>query len=284
MVEVGKYNLLKVIRAVDFGVYLDDGADGILLPKRFVPTATSIGDELKVFLYHDGEDRIIATTQEPKGVLDDIVKLRVVTVTPHGAFLDMGLMKDIFVPKSKQIFDMRVNGDYLVKIYLDEQTGRIAATEKLEAYLSNEELTVKELEVVDLIVYRRTDIGYVCIINNRHTGVLHFNEIYRNIGVGDKFKGFIKKIYPVSNDKDDRFRIDVAAGKPGYNRVEDEAGKVLRLLKENSGYLPYNDKSKPEDIYDFFGMSKKTFKMTTGNLYKERKISFEKTGIKLVDE
>lgn len=284
MVEVGKYNLLKVIRAVDFGVYLDDGADGILLPKRFVPTATSIGDELKVFLYHDGEDRIIATTQEPKGVLDDIVKLRAVTVTPHGAFLDMGLMKDIFVPKSKQIFDMRVNGDYLVKIYLDEQTGRIAATEKLEPYLSNEELTVKELEVIDLIVYRRTDIGYVCIINNRHTGVLHFNEIYRNIGVGDKFKGFIKKIYPVSNDKEDRFRIDVAAGKPGYNRVEDEAGKVLRLLRENSGYLPYNDKSKPEDIYDFFGMSKKTFKMTTGNLYKERKISFEKTGIKLVDE
>ena len=284
MVEVGKYNLLKVIRAVDFGVYMDDGADGILLPKRFVPTATSIGDELKVFLYHDGEDRIIATTQEPKGVLDDIVKLRAVTVTPHGAFLDMGLMKDIFVPKSKQIFDMRVNGDYLVKIYLDEQTGRIAATEKLEPYLSNEELTVKELEVVDLIVYRRTDIGYVCIINNRHTGVLHFNEIYRNIGVGDKFKGFIKKIYPVSNDKEDRFRIDVAAGKPGYNRVEDEAGKVLRLLRENSGYLPYNDKSKPEDIYDFFGMSKKTFKMTTGNLYKERKISFEKTGIKLVDE
>ena len=283
MVEVGKYNLLKVIRAVDFGVYLDDGADGILLPKRFVPTASAIGDELKVFLYHDGEDRLIATTQEPKGVLDDIVKLRAVTVTPHGAFLDMGLMKDIFVPKSKQIFDMRVNGDYLVKIYLDEQTGRIAATEKLEPYLSNEELTIKELEVVDLIVYRRTDIGYVCIINNRHTGVLHFNEIYRNIGVGDKFKGFIKKIYPVTNDKEDRFHIDVAAGQPGYNRVEDEAGKVLRLLRENNGYLPYNDKSKPEDIYDFFGMSKKTFKMTMGNLYKERKISFEKTGIKLLE-
>ena len=284
MVEVGKYNVLKVIRAVDFGVYLDDGAEGILLPKRFVPTATNIGDELKVFLYHDGEDRLIATTQEPKGILGDIVKLRTVTVTPHGAFLDMGLMKDIFVPKSKQIFDMRVNGEYLVKIYLDEQTGRIAATEKLEPFLSNEELTVKELEVVDLIVYRRTDIGYVCIINNQHTGVLHFNEIYRNIGVGDKFKGFIKKVYPVSNDKDDRFRIDVAAGKPGYNRVEDEAGKLLRLLRENDGYLPYNDKSKPEDIYDFFGMSKKTSKMTTGNLYKERKISFEKTGIKLLEE
>src|SRR6195952_2514348 len=233
MVEVGKYNLLKVIRAVDFGVYLDDGADGILLPKRFVPTATAIGDELTVFLYHDGEDRIIATTQHPKGVLGDIVKLRAVTVTEHGAFLDMGLMKDIFVPKSKQIFEMRVNGDYLVKIYLDEQTGRIAATEKLEPFLSNEELTVKELEIVDLIVYRRTDIGYVVIINNKHTGVLHFNEIYRSITTGDKFMGFIKKIYNTDN------KIDVAAGKPGYNRVEDETGKILRLLKENDGYLPY---------------------------------------------
>ena len=284
MVEVGKYNLLKVIREVDFGVYLDDGADGILLPKRFVPTATTIGDELNVFLYHDGEDRIIATTQQPKGILDEIVKLRAVTITPQGAFLDMGLMKDIFVPKSKQIFEMRVNGDYLVKIYLDEQTGRIAATEKLEPYLSNEELTVSELQVVDLIVYRRTDIGYVCIINNKHTGVLHFNEIYRNIGVGDKFQGFVKKIYPVSNDKEERFRIDVAAGKPGYNRVEDETEKVLRLLRENHGFLPYNDKSKPEDIYDFFGMSKKTFKMTTGNLFKQRKIAFEKEGIKRIQD
>ncbi|MEO6231133.1 MAG: S1-like domain-containing RNA-binding protein [Ferruginibacter sp.] len=283
MASVGEYNLMKVIRSVDFGVYMDDGAEGILLPKRFVPTGTVIGDELKVFLYHDGEDRIIATTQEPKGVLGDIVKMRAVTVTPQGAFLDMGLMKDIFVPKSKQVMGMRPNGDYLVKIYLDEQTGRIAATEKLEPYLSNEEITVKELDVVDLIVYRRSDIGYVCIINNVHTGVLHFNEIYRNIQVGDKFKGFIKKIYPESNEKDDRFRIDVAAGKPGYGRVEDEAEKVLRLLKENNGYLPYYDKSSPDDIYDFFGMSKKTFKMTTGNLYRQRKISLEKTGIKLLD-
>ena len=284
MVRVGEYNHLKVARSVDFGLYLDDGGEGLLLPKRFVPPGTAIGDELKVFVYHDGEDRLIATTQQPKGVLGDIVKLRAVSVTPQGAFLDMGLMKDIFVPKSKQVMGMRPNGDYLVKIYLDEQTGRIAATEKLEPFLSNEELTVKELEVVDLIVYRRTDIGYVCIINNQHTGVLHFNEIYRNIQVGDKFQGFIKKIYPESKDKDDRFRIDVAAGKPGYNRVEDEAGKVLRLLKENNGYLPYHDKSNPEEIYDFFGMSKKTFKMTTGNLYRERKITFEKTGIKLIED
>jgi len=275
MIKVGEYNTLKVIREVDFGLYLEDGAEGILLPKRFVPVNTGVGDEITVFLYHDGEDRLIATTQKPRGILGDIVKLRAVTVTPQGAFLDNGLMKDLFVPKSKQQQGMIPNGEYLVKIYLDEQTGRLAATEKIEPYLSNEELTVKELETVDLVVYRRTDIGYVVIINNRHTGVLHHNEIYRNITPGDRFTGFVKKIY--SDNK-----IDVAAGKPGYQRVEDESEKIVRLLNENNGYLPYHDRSDPEDIYSFFGMSKKTFKMTTGNLYKQRKISFEKDGIKLV--
>ena len=283
MIKVGEYNILKVAREVDFGLYLDDGAEGILLPKRFVPAGVKIGDEVKIFLYHDGEDRLIATTQQPKGILGDIVKLRTVSVTPQGAFLDNGLMKDLFVPKSKQQNNMIPNGEYLVKIYLDEQTGRLAATEKIESFLSNEELTVKELEVVDLIVYRRTDIGYVVIINNKHTGVLHHNEIYRNITAGDKFTGFIKKIYPEDKSSADRWRIDVSAGKPGYNRVEDETEKILRLLQENNGYLPYHDKSSPEEIYSFFSMSKKTFKMTTGNLYKQRKLSFEKTGIKLIE-
>jgi len=276
MIKVGEYNTLKVIRAVDFGVYLDDGDQGILLPKRFVPEGLEIGDEIKVFLYHDGEERLIATTQQPKAVVGDIVKLRCVNATPQGAFLDIGLMKDIFVPAAKQITGMRVNGDYLVKIYIDEQTGRIAATERLADTLNNDLVQLKELDVVDLTVQRRSDIGYVCIINNQYTGVLHFNEIYRNIQVGDKFQGYIKKIYPTEN------KIDVAAGKPGYKRVEDETQKILRLLEENNGFLPYNDKSNPDDIYDFFAMSKKTFKMTTGNLYKQRKIAFENDGIKLV--
>ncbi len=276
MVKIGEYNTLKVMKSLAFGLILDDGRDGILLPKRFVPQGAKIGDDLKVFLYHDGEDRIIATTQEPKGILGDIVKLRAVSVTEQGAFLDWGLMKDIFVPKSKQLLKMMPNGDYLVKIYLDEQTGRLAATEKIEYYLSNETLTVKEKDIVDLVVYRRSDIGYVVIINNQHTGVLHSNEIYRNIQPGDRFKGFIKKILPEN-------KIDVAAGKPGYERVEDETEKVMRLLKENNGYLPYHDKSAPEDIYSFFAMSKKTFKMTTGNLYKQHKIEFTKTGIKLIE-
>lgn len=281
MVEVGKFNDLKVIRLADFGVYLDDGKEGILLPKRFVPAGTKEGSEVRVFIYHDGEGRIIATTQKPFGVLNDIVKLAVVSTTEQGAFLDFGLMKDLFVPKSQQIDAMRVKGEYIVKIYLDEQTGRLAATERIEPFLQNEKLTVSEMESVDLLVWRKTDIGYLVIINNIHTGVLHSNEIYRNITSGDKLRGFIKKVKPGTKDKN--FLIDVAAGTPGYKRVEGESEKIIRLLKESNGYLPYYDKSSPEEIYEFFEMSKKTFKMTIGKLYKEHKIALEKTGIKLIE-
>ena len=196
MTRVGEYNTLKVKKELEFGLILDDGKEGILLPKRFVPRGARIGDDLNVFLYHDGEDRLIATTQHPLGTLGDIVKLRVVNVTPQGAFLDWGLMKDLFVPKSKQLSGMRLGGDYLVKIYLDEKTGRLAATEKIEPFLSNDQLTVKDNDLVDLTVYRRTDIGYVVIINNRHTGVLHFSEVFRNMQMGDRFQGFVKKVYP----------------------------------------------------------------------------------------
>jgi predicted RNA-binding protein (virulence factor B family) len=276
MIKVGDYNYLKVSRAVDFGVYLDDGAEGILLPKRFVPHGTAVGAELKVFVYHDSEDRLIATTQQPKGKVGDIVWLKAVSVTPQGAFLDNGLMKDLFVPRSKQLTNMYPQGEYLVKIYIDERTGRMAATEKIEPFLSNERLTVKEMDQVNLTIYRRTDIGYVTIVNHLHTGVLHFNEIYRDISIGDSFSGYVKKIYPDN-------RMDVVIGRPGYQRVEDELQKLLRLLEENNGYLPYNDKSDPNDIYSFFGMSKKTFKMAVGNLYKQRKIELTKTGIKLVE-
>ena len=275
MIQVGEYNDLTVSREVDFGLYLDDGKEGILLPKRFVPEGAKPGDVLKVFLYHDSEDRLIATTQQPKGIVGDIVKLRAVGVTQQGAFLDNGLMKDLFVPRSKQLTNMMPGGEYIVKIYIDERTGRMAASEKIEQFLSNDELTVKEMDMVDLTVLRRSEIGYVMIINHRHTGVLHFNEIFKDIKTGDSFKGFVKKIHEGN-------KIDVVLGRPGYQKVEDEVQKILNLLEENNGYLPYNDKSDPEEIYSFFGMSKKTFKMTTGNLYKQRKIEFTKTGIKLI--
>ena len=275
MVKVGQYNTLKVLRAVDFGVFLDDGNEGILLPKRFVPPGIKPGDELTVFVYHDSEDRIIATTQKPLGVVGDIVPLKVVSVTNQGAFLDWGLMKDIFVPRTKQLMQMRVGGIYIVKIYIDEQTGRVAATEKIESFLSNDTLTVKEKDLVDLIVYRRTDIGYVVIINGQHTGVLHFSDIYRDIHVGLRMKGYIKTIREEN-------KIDVALGEPGYARVGGEAGKVLSLLEANGGFLPYHDKSDPDDIYSFFSMSKKTFKMAVGTLFRQRLINIKEHGIELV--
>lgn len=275
MIKVGEYNKLSVERTSTVGVFLADGKDGLLLPKRFVPHRTKVGDVLEVFVYHDSDDRLIATTQRPFAIAGEIALMKAVTVTHQGAFLDWGLMKDLFVPRSKQLSGMREGGYYLVKVYIDEQTGRAAATEKIEFELSNEPLTVKEKQIVQLTVYRRSDIGYVVIINNLHTGVLHHNEIYRNIQVGDRFEGFIKHIRPDN-------KIDVAAGKPGYERVEDESEKILRLLTDNNGYLPYYDKSSPEEIYDYFGMSKKTFKMVTGNLYKQKKILFTATGIKLV--
>lgn len=276
MVKVGAYNFLKVSRTTAIGVYMEDGKDGILLPKRFVPRNVKAGDELKVFVYHDSDNRLIATTQEPFGVVGDIVKLKAVAATHQGAFLDWGLMKDLFVPKSQQLTGMRVGGYYLVKIFIDKQTGRIAATEKIDNTLNNDELTVKENDEVDLTVYRRSDIGYVVIINGLHTGILYFNEVFEDLQPGDKLKGFIKTIRPDN-------KIDVVAGKKGYAKVEGETDKILRLLTENNGYLPYNDKSAPEDIYAFFGMSKKTFKMTTGNLFKQRKIEFTQTGIKLIE-
>ncbi len=277
MTRTGEYNTLKIKKETDFGVYLD-GGDGqeILLPKRYVPRGAKPGDELEVFLYHDSENRLIATTDKPFGTVGDVVNLKAVDVTAQGAFLDWGLVKDLFVPKSQQLSKMVKGQEYLVRIYLDELTGRVAATEKIDPYLSNENLTVKEKDVVDLVIYRRTDIGFVTIINNLHTGVLHYSDQFRPMDIGDRFKGFVKAI------KEGNL-VDVVPGQSGYKKVEDEAEKILRLLHENDGYLPYHDKSDPEEIYAFFGMSKKTFKMTTGSLYKQQKIAFTKTGIQLLE-
>ncbi len=274
MVQVGKFNTLTVNRKVEFGYYLNNDAEGILLPKRFAPANLRIGDDIRVFVYHDSDNRLIATTQDPKGVVGDIVRLKAVSITHQGAFLDWGLMKDLFVPVSKQHSLMKVGGEYLVKIYLDEQTGRVAATEKVEALLHNDTLTVKEMDAVQLLIYRKSEIGYVVIINNIHIGMLHNNQVFKPLRIGNKYDGFIKTIRPDG-------KIDVVLGKAGFAKAEDEAATILRLLAENEGFLPYHDKTAPEIIYDVFGMSKKTFKMTLGTLYKQRKVAITAEGITL---
>lgn len=275
MIEIGQYHTLRIIGKTPEGYMMEQEGTAILLPKYDAPKALHVGEELRVFLYQDNDGRIIATTKEPRGVVGDIVLLRVADVTDHGAFMDWGLRKDLFVPESKQLNVMRVDHRYLVKIYRDPKSGKLAATEKLDQELSNEELTVQELEVVDMIVFRRTDLGYAMIINNKHLGLLHYNEVFKELEVGDRVKGFIKKI------KEEN-RMDVMIGKPGHTRIEDETDPILKKLEENDGYLPFHDKSAPEDIYRMFGMSKKTFKMTIGNLYKKKKITIEENGIRLV--
>lgn len=276
MVKAGQYYSLKVVKKVDFGCYLDANGDEILLPKRFVPAGVKEGDELTVFVYHDSEDRVIATTQKPFAIVGEMALMEVVHKTNHGAFMSWGIMKDLFVPTSQQISKMQIGGHYLVMLYLDEMTGRVAATEKIQRYLTNDDLTVKENEEVNLLAYYPSEIGFNVIINNKHIGLMHQSDIFQKINIGDKLKGYVKTIRPDN-------KIDVKLGIKGYERVNNETDKVLTLLRQNGGFLPFNDKSSPEDIYENFGVSKKTFKMTIGSLYKEKKIDITTAGILLTD-
>jgi len=276
MVLVGEYNTLKVVKEVDFGLYLDGGTDEILLPKRYVPQGLKTGDEINVFVYHDNEGRLIATTDKPYASVGEMAMLEVADVTPHGAFLKWGIMKDVFIPVAYMEQRMRKGEKRLVMLVIDAQTGRVTATEKIDQFLTNLDLTVKEGEEVDLLIFQKTDIGYKVIINSKHTGVLHYNEVFKDLETGDKLRGYIKKIRPGN-------KIDVSPGVKGYGRVMSEEEKVLEVIRNNNGYIPYNDKSDPESIYAFLGMSKKTFKMILGALYKKRLIEFTQTGTKLVE-
>jgi predicted RNA-binding protein (virulence factor B family) len=277
-INVGQFNLMRVDRKVDFGFYMDDGGEGILLPKRFVPSGLQIGDTISVFVYHDSDNRLIATTQEPFAVVGDIAALKVVEVTSQGAFLDWGLMKDLFVPVSQQLSTMRLGGKYLVKLYIDAQTGRVAATEKIDKQISNDDLTVKEGEKVKIHVYRESEIGYVVIVNQVHQGLVYKNEVFTHLHIGQFIdEAFVKKI------REDN-KLDIGLGKQGGEKLADDNQKIMSLLKSHKGFLPYHDKSAPDDIYAFFGMSKKAFKMNVGMLYKLKLISIEEDGIHLIPE
>jgi len=278
IINVGQFNLMRVDRKVDFGFYMDDGGEGILLPKRFVPSGLQIDDTISVFVYHDSDNRLIATTQEPFAVVGDIAALKVVEVTSQGAFLDWGLMKDLFVPVSQQLSTMRLGGKYLVKLYIDAQTGRVAATEKIDKQISNDILTVKEGEKVKIQVYRESEIGYVVIVNQLHQGLVYKNEVFTHLHIGQFIdEAFVKKI------REDN-KLDIGLGKQGGEKLADDNQKIMSLLKSHKGFLPYHDKSAPDDIYAFFGMSKKAFKMNVGMLYKLKLISIEEDGIHLIPE
>jgi len=276
MIAAGQYHNLRVVKKVEFGLYLDAEGVELLLPKRFVPKNVKDNDILRVFVYHDSENRMIATTQAPKAIVGEVASLEVISVTKQGAFLDWGLMKDLFLPLSQQKLHV-LKGQFVpVYVFIDSQTGRVAATEKFGQYINNLELTVTEKQEVDLFVYRKTELGYEVVVNNKHFGLMHFGDVFRDLHIGDRLKGFIKK---VRTDN----KLDIMPGEAGYKRVESETEKILRLLHEKNGYLPFHDKSEPSEIYDYFGMSKKTFKMALGGLYKQKRITFAKSGIQLMD-
>jgi predicted RNA-binding protein (virulence factor B family) len=275
MVETGCFNKLKVIREVDFGVYLEGGAEGgILLPKPEVPEGTRLGDRLQVFVYLDSDDMPVATLRRPRAQVGQFASLKVVDVNKVGAFLDWGLPKDLFLPFNEQVKPLTI-GDYVtVYLYLDN-TNRIAASAKLEKHLEpGDDYTQGQL--VELLVVRPTDIGYQVIIDNRAMGLLQHQDIHRPVRPGQRMPGFIKQV------RDEDGKIDVMLEKPGYARIDPLAQQVLKYLESRDGFCPLGDKSDPEAIRDLFGVSKKAYKMALGQLMKAGRIRQDETGIHLI--
>jgi len=277
MIEIGKYNTLEVLRETSIGLYLgDEEGQDVLLPGLYVPENTAVGDKIEVFIYRDSEDRIIATTLTPKVTLHQFALLTARMVDGNGAFLEWGLNKDLLVPYSQQQQKMRPGHSYLVYMYLDELTQRLVASAKLMKFLDNTELSVSHGQEVDLLVWNATDLGVQVIINQKHIGLIYHNELFTALKAGDTLKGYIKKI------REDN-KIDVALQRPGYQKVEPNAEKILEELRAAGGFLPLTDKSAPEDIKRRLEMSKKTFKKALGALYKQRLVRLKRDGVYLVE-
>ena len=275
MAEIGVFNNLRVIKEVDFGVYLDGGEhEEILLPRRYVPENCKVDDNIRVFIYLDSEDRFIATTKTPYAIVGDFALLKVIAVESVGAFLDWGLLKDLLVPFGEQSPTMEIGKSYVVKVYVDKQSNRIAATTRLDRYLDNEPGNFHAGQEVELLICNQTDIGYKAIINGTHWGVLYSNEVFQPLKSGQKTKGYIKK---VSGDD----KIDLSLHKPGYERVDDITDTIINVLKEQGGFISVTDKSSPETIHNLFGVSKKTYKKAIGAIYRKRLITIESDGIRL---
>ncbi len=275
--EIGKLNNLRIVKKVDFGIYLDGGVDGeILMPKRYVPENCEIDDEIEVFIYRDSEDRLIATSETPKACVGEFAFLEVAAVTTVGAFLDWGLPKDILVPYSEQAHQMEKGRSYVVYIYLDKESKRIIASSKIHKFLNNIPPQFDVNQEVDVMIIGKTDIAYQAIINHTYTGVLYKNEVFKDIKQGQKLRAFIKKV------RDDE-KIDLSLEKQGFENKDAISEKILECLKDNQGFLSLNDKSAPEEIYSILQMSKRNFKQAIGNLYKKRLVVIENNGIRLVD-
>ena len=277
MYKIGSYNNLKIVKEVDFGLYLTDGVEEILLPRRYEPKGAMIDDFIDVFVYTDSEDRPIATTDKPYAVAGEFAYLKVKEIANFGAFLDWGIAKDLLVPLREQSITMREGERYVVYVYLDEQTNRVVATTKWHRYLSKEEPTYQVGDQVQLLIAERTDLGFNAIIDRKYQGLVYKNEISGMLNVGDEVKGYIKK--PREDGK-----IDLSLQPAGKELVDDAKELVLEHLKLNKGYLQLGDKSSPEEIYERLKISKKAFKKAIGGLYKDRLVDISDQAVILLEK
>ena len=275
-IRLGDYNQLKVVKKVDFGLYLDGGDEGeILLPSRYVPEGSKGGDELTVFIYLDQEERPVATTEHPLAKVGDFAYLRVAWVNEYGAFLDWGLMKDIFCPFKEQKMRMVKDNYYIVYIKLDEESYRIMATAKVERYFAPQPPSYLPGDDVDLIVWQKTDLGFKVIIDNCYPGLVYENQVFRPLHTGDRLRGYISFVRPDG-------KIDVMLQPTGRQQTEEFANTLLNYLHDNGGHCNLGDKSPAELIADTFKVSKKTFKKAVGDLYRRKLITIADDGITLV--
>ena len=276
MVNLGQYNTLTILRRSEVGLFVDGGELGdILLPRKYVTDSMQVGEQLEVFLYNDSEDRLVATTLRPHALVGECAYLKVVSTSYHGAFLDWGLPKDLLVPFSEQQQTLQDGYSYTVFIYIDTSTQRIAASTKLENWLSIDASHFKPRQPVDLMIYGKSDLGFKAVVDGTHLGQLYTNEIFRPLHYGEKVKGFIKQL------REDG-RIDLMLQLPSHIERDQLGDAIIEHLQQNQGISQLTDKSPPDTIYQTFGVSKTNYKKALGKLYKERRITIDKQQITLL--
>lgn len=274
-IKLGDYNTLRVEKRVDFGFYLDGGDEGrILLPTRYVPRGLKAGDEIEVFIYLDQDERPVATTQRPLAKAGEFACLEVAWVNEYGAFLDWGLMKDLFCPFREQKMRMVKGNHYIVYVTIDEESYRMMATAKVDKHLSTERPPYKHGDEVDLLVWQKTELGFKVIIDNRYGGLVYDTQVFRPLKTGDRLKGYIDHI------REDG-KVDVTIQPTGRKQTEEFSEVLLAYLQENGGRCDLGDKSPSELIADRFKVSKKVYKKAIGDLYKRQLINIESEGISL---
>lgn len=276
-IALGQYNQLEIIGETGQGLLLgDDGEQRVLLPKSECKESFSTGEELTVFVYIDSKDQLVATLKKPLVTVGQFAWLKVVDVTPVGAFLDWGLPKDLLLPYAEQKFEPQVGRRVMVRVYIDN-SDRLAASTRLNNFLEEDGSQFNSGQPVNLLIAEKTDMGYKAIVDNSHWGVLYQSDLYQPILVGQQFSGYIKKV------RDDK-KLDLTLNKTGFSQVEVVAEKIIERLQQHEGFLMITDKSPPEMIYSIFKVSKKVYKKSVGVLYKQRRISIEDKGIRLLTE